>query len=183
MSGPCHDCASLRAVLHEHFTQLVSTLRNWRQIALASQSQHDETRAAMQNAPSSTHNQLIGYILWLFGFTGSHRFYFGRPKTGILWFLTLGLFGIGWLVDLFLIPSMDRDADRRFVAGSIEYSVAWLLLTFLGIFGIHRFYMGKWGTGILYLLTGGLFLIGVLYDFCTLNTQISEQNSRREASA
>jgi TM2 domain-containing membrane protein YozV len=61
--------------------------------------------------------------------------------------------------------------------------VAWLLLTFLGIFGIHRFYMGKWGTGILYLLTGGLFLIGVLYDFCTLNTQISEQNSRREGSA
>jgi hypothetical protein len=43
--------------------------------------------------------------------------------------------------------------------------------------------MGKWGTGILYLLTGGLFIIGVLYDFCTLNTQISEQNSRREASA
>ena len=90
---------------------------------------------------------------------------------------------IGWIVDLFLIPSMDRDADRRFVAGSIEYSVAWLLLTFLGIFGIHRFYMGKWGTGILYLLTGGLFLVGVLYDFCTLNSQVSDLNSRSKASA
>jgi TM2 domain-containing membrane protein YozV len=51
-------------------------------------------------------------------------------------------------------------------------------LTFLGVFGIHRFYMGKILTGLLYLLTGGLFLIGVLYDFLTLNGQISEINGR-----
>jgi hypothetical protein len=38
-------------------------------------------------------------------------------------------------------------------------------------------YMGKWLTGILYLLTGGLFVIGWVYDFCTLNTQISERNA------
>lgn len=128
------------------------------------------------SAPS-THNTLIGYILWLFGFTGSHRFYFGKPKTGILWFCTGGLFLVGWIVDLFLIPSMDREADTRFVPGRADYSVAWILLTFLGVFGIHRFYLGKWGTGLLYLLTGGLFLVGIVYDFCTLNTQISEVNS------
>jgi len=131
----------------------------------------------MQTPVNTTHNKLIGYLLWIFGFTGAHRFYFGKPKTGILWLLTGGLFLIGWVVDLFLIPGMDRDADRRFVSGSIEYSVAWILLTFLGVLGIHRFYMGKWGTGILYLLTGGGFLIGVVYDFCTLNTQISELNA------
>lgn len=44
------------------------------------------------------------------------------------------------------------------------------------MFGVHRMYMGKWITGIIYLLTGGLFLIGVLYDFWTLNSQISERN-------
>jgi TM2 domain-containing membrane protein YozV len=134
-------------------------------------------KPAMQTPVNATHNKLVGYLLWIFGFTGAHRFYFGKPKTGILWLLTGGLFLIGWVVDLFLIPGMDRDADRRFVSGSIEYSVAWILLTFLGVLGIHRFYMGKWGTGILYLLTGGGFLIGVVYDFCTLNTQISELNS------
>ena len=48
------------------------------------------------------------------------------------------------------------------------------LLTFLGFFGVHRFYMGKWLTGLLYLLTGGLFLVGVLYDYLTLNQQINE---------
>lgn len=124
----------------------------------------------------STHSRLIGYLLWIFGFTGSHRFYFGKPVSGTIWFFTLGLCGIGWLIDLFLIPSMDRQADRRFASGGIDYSVSWILLTFLGLFGVHRMYMGKWLTGILYLCTGGLFLIGYLYDFCTLNRQIDERN-------
>lgn len=43
--------------------------------------------------------------------------------------------------------------------------VAALLCFFLGYFGIHRFYTGKIGTGILYLFTGGLCGIGALVDF------------------
>jgi TM2 domain-containing membrane protein YozV len=121
-----------------------------------------------------THNQLIGYLLWIFGFTGAHRFYYGKPITGTVWFFTGGLLGVGWLIDLFLIPSMDRAADRRYSEGPIDYSAAWLLLTFLGVFGAHRFYMGKWFSGIIWLLTGGLFLVGYLYDYWTLNEQISE---------
>ena len=132
------------------------------------------------NSSPDTHSKVIGYLLWIFGFTGSHRFYYGKPISGTLWFFTGGLFLIGWLVDLFLIPSMDRQADRRFVAGPINYSVACILLTFLGFFGIHRFYMGKWGTGLLYLLTLGLFGLGILYDYWTLNTQISELNLSKQ---
>ena len=124
-----------------------------------------------------THRKTIGYILWIFGFTGSHRFYYGKPLIGTIYFFTFGLLGIGWLIDLFLIPSMDREADMRFSAGPIDYSVAWLLHTFLGVFGIHRMYMGKWLTGILYLLTGGLLGFGYLYDFWTLNDQITILNS------
>lgn len=134
----------------------------------------------MNYAPaSSTHNKGIGYILWIFGFTGAHRFYFGKPVTGLIWLCTGGLFLIGWIVDLFLIPSMDRQADSKYVSGPYEYSLAWVLLTFLGIFGIHRFYQGKWLSGILYLLTGGVFLIGVAYDFCTLNEQLDELNRKK----
>jgi TM2 domain-containing membrane protein YozV len=125
----------------------------------------------------NSHTPLIGYLLWLFGFTGSHRFYYGRPISGTIYFFTLGLFFIGWLVDLFLIPGMDRDADLRFSSGPIDYNVAWILLTFLGLFGVHRMYMGKWLTGIIYLLTGGLFLIGYVYDYWTLNDQLSEINA------
>jgi len=128
------------------------------------------------NAQGQTHSKVIGYVLWIFGFTGSHRFYFGKPITGTIWFFTGGLFVIGWVIDLFLIPSMARQADRRYAGGPIDYSVAWILLTFLGLLGIHRFYLGKWVTGILYLVTLGLFGVGLIYDFWTLNSQISELN-------
>lgn len=130
----------------------------------------------MEQQSNDTHSVLVGYLLWIFGFMGAHRFYYGRQLTGVLWFFTLGLFFIGWIVDLFLIPGMDRSADRRYAAGANDYTVAWLLLTFLGIFGAHRFYLGKWITGILYLCTGGFFLVGILYDFLTLNGQVDAKN-------
>lgn len=125
----------------------------------------------------NSHNIAIGYLLWIFGFLGSHRFYYGKPISGTIYFFTLGLLFVGWIVDLFLIPSMDREANLRFDDGEKSYTLAWILLTFLGIFGIHRFYLGKWLSGVLYALTGGVFLIGVVYDFWTLNQQVQEVNN------
>jgi TM2 domain-containing membrane protein YozV len=127
-------------------------------------------------SPNNTHSTLVGYILWIFGFIGAHRFYFGRPISGTIYFFTLGIFFIGWIIDLFLIPGMDREADAKYTSGSKDYTVSWILLTFLGIFGIHRFYLGKWISGLIWLFTGGLFLIGLLYDLWTLNTQVDEVN-------
>ena len=127
-------------------------------------------------AANDTHLKTVGYILWIFGFTGSHRFYYGKPITGMIWFFTLGLLGLGWLIDLFLIPAMDREADLKFSLGPIDYSLAWALLTFLGLFGVHRMYLGKWFTGIIYLLTAGLFGLGYLYDLWTLNDQVTLVN-------
>ncbi len=125
---------------------------------------------------NNTHSVLIGYLAWILGFLGAHRFYFGKPVTGTIWFFTLGLLGIGWIIDFFLIPSMDSQADRKYEPGELDYSVTWILLIFLGVFGVHRFYMGKWLTGLLYLCTGGLFLLGYLYDLWTLNEQIDDIN-------
>jgi TM2 domain-containing membrane protein YozV len=123
-----------------------------------------------------THSVLFGYLMWIFGFLGMHRFYYGKPITGTIWFFTLGLLGIGWIVDLFLIPGMDREADIRFADGDVDYNIAWLLLAFLGAFGIHRMYIGKWITGLLYLVTLGFVGIGVIYDLWTLNDQITVIN-------
>jgi TM2 domain-containing membrane protein YozV len=125
---------------------------------------------------ADTHSKVIGYMFWLIGFTGAHRFYYGRPVSGLVWFLTFGLLGIGWLVDLFLIPSMDREADQRFAPGTLDYSISWILLLFFGVFGVHRIYQGKIITGLVYFLTGGLFMIGYIYDVATLNEQVSEAN-------
>ena len=126
-----------------------------------------------------THSLGVGYLLWIFGFLGAHRFYFGRPVSGTIYFFTLGLLFIGWIVDLFLMPRLEASADRRYIAGEKNYTLAWVLLTFLGLFGMHRFYLGKIFTGILYLLTAGLFGIGYIYDYWTLNEQISTINSER----
>ena len=125
---------------------------------------------------NNSHSLTVGYLLWLVGFTGAHRFYYGRPITGTIWFLTFGLFFIGWIVDLFLIPEMDETADSTFRAGAYSYNIAWLLLTFLGIFGAHHFYLGRWFTGFLWLITGGFFVLGYLYDYWTLNDQVAEAN-------
>ena len=137
---------------------------------------HDSAAPFADSRLSSepTHPTLVGYLFWIIGFLGAHRFYFGKPITGALWFFTGGLLLIGWIVDLFLIPSMAEQAEVRYRPARVDYSVAWLLLVFLGIFGVHRFYMGKLVTGIVYLLTGGLFGIGYVYDICTLNEQIED---------
>ena len=123
-----------------------------------------------------THSIPLGYILWMFGFTGSHRFYYGKTFTGIIYYFTFGLFFIGWIIDLFLIPKMEQDSQRKYSPGKYDYNIAWLLLTFLGLFGVHRFYLGKWITGCIWLCTGGFFLLGYLYDFINLNEMVSERN-------
>lgn len=124
----------------------------------------------------NSHSLLIGYLLWIFGFMGAHRFYYGRPVSATIYFFTLGLFFIGWFIDLLLIPGMQNSANESFVQGPYDYNLSWVLLTFLGIFGVHRFYQQKWLSGLLYLLTGGVFLLGVIYDYWTLNEQLSQLN-------
>ncbi len=123
-----------------------------------------------------SHSIPFGYLLWIFGFTGSHRFYYGKPVSGTIYLFTFGLLGIGWIIDLFLIPKMDQDADNKYTTGAYDFNIAWVLLTFLGVFGAHRLYYGKLISAIIYFFTGGLFFIGVIYDFWTLNDQVSEQN-------
>ncbi len=130
----------------------------------------------MEIDQKKTHSLPLGYILWFFGFTGSHRFYYGKTWTGILYFFTFGLLGIGWLFDFFCIPGMEKEARTTYKDGTYSYNVSWVLLTFFGILGIHRMYLGKWITGIIWFLTGGFFLLGYLYDFLNLNEIVSERN-------
>ena len=51
----------------------------------------------MQSHKSYTATLLLTILL---GWAGIHRFYIGKVGTGVLYFLTFGLFGIGWLIDI-----------------------------------------------------------------------------------
>ena len=70
-----------------------------------------------------------------------------------------------------IINNTNTNANVNTIAGGYGYmvstrsrGVALLLSILLGYLGIHRFYVGKIGTGILYLFTGGLFGIGWIVD-------------------
>jgi len=54
---------------------------------------------------------------------------------------------------------------------------AYLLWFFLGLIGVHRFYLEKIGTGILYLLTFGFFGVGWFIDLFTLGGQVDTYNA------
>lgn len=57
------------------------------------------------------------YLWWFFlGVTGAHLFYLGRKGLGWLYLLTLGLLGVGVLVDLFLIPRRVRKRNAEIAA-------------------------------------------------------------------
>lgn len=58
-----------------------------------------------------------------------------------------------------------------------DKSTAYLLWLFLGLWGAHKFYLGKTGIGIIYFFTLGFFFIGWLFDLLTLGTQVDAYNA------
>ncbi|HSV55822.1 MAG TPA: TM2 domain-containing protein [Magnetospirillaceae bacterium] len=55
--------------------------------------------------------------------------------------------------------------------------VLWAMSGF-GALGLHRFYLGKIGTGFLWFITGGMFMLGSVYDLLTLPRQVRDANIR-----
>ena len=64
-------------------------------------------------AGKSNKNKITVLLLCIFlGGLGVHRFYVGKIGTGIVWLLTGGVFGIGWLVDIIMI-AVDKFKDKQ----------------------------------------------------------------------
>jgi len=75
----------------------------------------------------SSHSLVLGYITWIFGFMGAHRFYYGKQITGTIWFFTAGLLFVGWFIDLFLLPKMDEEAHQTYTEGRLDYVDLWFV--------------------------------------------------------
>ncbi|MEZ2335467.1 NINE protein [Mucilaginibacter sp. RCC_168] len=56
-------------------------------------------------------------------------------------------------------------------------STAYILWFFLGLIGVHKFYLNKTGMGILYFFTCGIFFIGWFIDLFTLGSQVDTYNA------
>jgi TM2 domain-containing membrane protein YozV len=59
-----------------------------------------------------------------------------------------------------------------------ELWVVYLLWLFFGLLGVHKFYLNKFGIGILYILTGGFLLIGWIVDLFTIPRQVRRYNEQ-----
>ncbi|KAL0487858.1 2 TM domain-containing transmembrane protein [Acrasis kona] len=60
----------------------------------------------------------VAYLLWFFlGFLGVHRFYLNDVVGGVIWLFTGALCGLGWIIDICLIPGMVESENQRLNAG------------------------------------------------------------------
>jgi len=72
------------------------------------------------------------------------------------------------------VKTLVKSNKKEPVSGN-EKTVALVLLLLVGVLGIHKFYLGQIGAGILYLLTGGLCGIGLIIDLVKLLTDTYEK--------
>lgn len=67
-------------------------------------------------------NKTTAYLLLaagLFGLCGLHRFYLGKVGTGLIWLFTLGLLGVGQIIDVFTLGGQvdEVNAKRGYMQG------------------------------------------------------------------
>lgn len=71
----------------------------------------------------------------------------------------------------------DRPQRPVVVRAEKSVGVTYLLWLLLGILGAHKFYLGRPGMGVLYLLTAGLLGVGLLVDLFTIPSQVRTANA------
>lgn len=74
------------------------------------------------NIRISKKSRLVAFLLcYIFGMFGAHRFYVGKKGTAILYILTMGLFGVGMLIDaLMIILGKFKDVEDNLITKWIE---------------------------------------------------------------
>lgn len=126
------------------------------------------------------------YLLWfVFGLFGFHHFYLRNKSLGFLYFFTCGLFGLGWLVDLFRLHSVVRKTNAKHRSGLDKFEDYSLLMAYTfnlfpitGILGGHHFYLGRYFFGVAYFITFGLLGFGWFLDIFRLPVLVRRANEK-----
>ncbi|CAD5114855.1 unnamed protein product [Dimorphilus gyrociliatus] len=125
------------------------------------------------------------YVAWLplGGMLGFHHYYMGRTGWGVAYTFTLGFLTIGWLIDLFIIPKLLRERNKRIETnGPAKKSAASAyvicLFPITGLLGFHHHYLGRHWWGALYTFTIGLLGVGWLLDICRLKFVVERENRK-----
>lgn len=115
------------------------------------------------------------YILALppFGIFGAHHYYLGDTRLGLIYTCTIGIFTLGWIMDLFRMKTLVRKAGQDKKSVGTAYIMA---MPPFGMFGAHHYYLGNYILGILYTCTCGIFTIGWIVDLFRMKDLVRASN-------
>ncbi|RUS75902.1 hypothetical protein EGW08_016335 [Elysia chlorotica] len=115
------------------------------------------------------------------GLFGAHHYYLRRTGWGVLYTLTIGLLGTGWIFDWFRLPLLLRRTRSETEKVEKTLDDAYVLWFPWGFLGLHHFYLGRRKWGLIYLFTVGVFGIGWLMDGIRLPFLLKAANAARVA--
>ena len=111
---------------------------------------------------------------------------------GLLYAFTLGLFGVGWIMDgIFMwklvAQAMDRmasdaksvDSTDRIEQADLYTAYVLCICLITGLLGLHHYYLRRWNFGVLYTCTLGLVGIGFVVDLIRLSYLVKRINKER----
>ena len=118
--------------------------------------------------------------------SGFHHFYLRNYGLFVAYLCTFGLFGVGWICDLFLMPKHVRDTNEKLSSPSVQTSreassaIALILaVSPAGLLGFHHFYLNRFMFGIMYMCTFGLLGVGWVVDWFRVLVLVSRYNTNR----
>jgi TM2 domain-containing membrane protein YozV len=118
---------------------------------------------------ASLHLDLFGGPFRLFRPFGGHFGHFGiYPLTPLF---------CASIIALLILGSRRRDRRNPMNINRRDTGIAYLLLLFGGLLGLHKFYLNRPAWGVFYIFTGGLFFAGIVYDLFTLPAQVRRCNN------
>jgi TM2 domain-containing membrane protein YozV len=146
-----------------------------------------ESNRLMRDPSDKEFSLIDAYQIWFpLGLFGLHRFYLKDLWLGFAYLFTLGFFGIGWIMDGFLMYSLVKRGNSGlssidFLPKHKRLSLAYLFsVPGSGLMGIHQFYLGRLLFGVAYVMTCGLLGVGLVVDWIRMKWLVNEANARME---